>query len=188
MTEEIQEVTISFRYKFEDYKKAFLSNYYRGRIGKSAIFLVSILILAGGGFLAYNIVMSSLSINNLPTILICFGVAIVIIFRPYIALNTIRQQCLTTFEFGHKDYKVSIGNNGIHWKTSNGEQFLSWNIIFKVVEQKDSFCFYQNILEHRIVPKRILDPNQVMLLRKILRTNIGQNYHTQGLNTSKITE
>jgi len=188
MTEEIQEITISFRYEFEDHRKAFLSNYYRGKIGKSSIFLALLLILGTGGLLAYHIIMNSLNINSLPLIVICFGVLFVIIFRPFIVMNTLRQACLTTYQFGKIDYNVSIGKNGIHWKTSTGEQFINWNFIFKAVEQKDAFCFYQNIIEQRIIPKRILEANQVILLRNILKTNIGQKYRVQGLNKSKIAE
>ena len=188
MTEEIQEITISFRYEFEDYKKTFLSNYYKGKIGISAIFLASLLILCAGGLLAYHIIMNSLSINSLPLIVIFFGVSFVLIFRPYFVMNTVRQACLTTYQFGKIDYNVSIGKNGIHWKTSTGEQFISWNFMLKAVEQKDAFCFYQNILENRMIPKRILEANQVTLLRNILRTNIGHKYRIQGLNKSKITE
>ncbi|MHA1923918.1 MAG: YcxB family protein, partial [Candidatus Heimdallarchaeota archaeon] len=56
---------------------------------------------------------------------------------------------------------------------------VDWTFIHKVVEQREAFLFYFNTMEYRIVPKRVMDPNQIASLRNIFYTSIGSKYRTQ---------
>ena len=104
---------------------------------------------------------------------------------PYFATTRIKKQILTTYQFNQIDQAVVINNMGLYWKSTSTELNYKWIQFHKVTEQKEAFCFYVNYLEYRVIPKRILEANQITLLRNILKTNISSKYRTQGIKEKK---
>ncbi|MHA1308874.1 MAG: YcxB family protein [Candidatus Heimdallarchaeota archaeon] len=70
----------------------------------------------------------------------------------------------------------------MYWKTQSGEFNLQWLQIYKVIEQKEAFCFFFNSLEFRIIPKRVLEEDQIKLIRNILIDSIGSRFSIQELS------
>lgn len=187
MTEEIPEVTISFRYEFEDFKKAFLSNYFNAKRSIFLYVMASILMIGTIVFVIFNEPVITINYNDMLFLIMATAILFIAVFRPYAFTNTIRQQCLTTYQYNQIEHIAVLSKNGIHWKTSQSERFINWTFLYKVVEQKDAFCFYLNILEHRIIPKRVLETKQIALIRNIIISSVGPKYKVQGINKKKIT-
>ncbi len=188
MTEEIQELRITFRYKYEDFKKAFLSNFFTNKLIIFSYCLLPIVCGAMFTFIIINDPSSTLSLEELLLVMLFIGIVIISILRPLLELKVIQQQWITSNQFNQNDIIAVINNEGVYMRSVLGEQKYNWMYIYKIIEQKEVFCIYLNSREHRIIPKRVLEVKQVTILRNIVFKNFEKKYFVQGCRKKKITE
>jgi len=179
MAETTPEVTIAFKNTFDDYKKAFMSNYYTNKRNILLLVLVPIMLISVILYVIFNETVPIVSYEDTLFLVIIGAVSIFVIIRPYALTNVLRQKCLTSYQYNQIEHVVVINATIFYWKNSYQEFNVNWTFIHKVVEQREAFLFYLNILDYRIIPKRVMDPNQVSSLRNIIYTSLGSKYSTQ---------
>lgn len=127
------------------------------------VFLLDITtsLLAGVAITHHFLFMFLVLWGSLTTFLIPFGV-----YRQakktYFTDGRIKE--LITYEFTPEALNVQ------------GESFsatLSWNKLYKAVEMKDWILLYQNHLVANLIPKRVLEEEQLHALRTILKAQPG---------------
>ena len=188
MSEEIQELRIIFRYKYEDFKKAFLSSYFNN---KAIIFSYCLLPIIFGGIIVYIFLYdtdASLRLEEWFLIFLFIAFIIIALVRPLSIIKIIQQQWLTSNQYNQNDIITVINNEGVTMSSIFGEQKYLWMYVYKIIEQKETFCIYFNSREYRIIPKRVLEAKQVTILRNFVIKNNVQKYVVQGFRKKKITE
>jgi len=179
MAETTSEVTISFKYNFDDYKKAFISNYYANKRNILLLVLVPVMLIFIVLYVIFNETVPLISYEDTLFLVMFVAVCFFVIIRPYALTNVLRQKCLTSYQYNQIEHIVVINATIFYWKNSYQEFNANWALIHKVVEQKEAFLIYFNTLEYRILPKRVMEPNQIADLCNILYTSIGPKYSTQ---------
>ena len=142
MTEEIQEVTISFKYTFDDYKKAFISAYYANtNILIQLVLVIPIMLIGTILYVIFNETVPIISYEDTIFLVLIGAVSIIFIIRPYTLTNVLRQKCLTTYQYSQTEHVVVINSAKFYWKNIYQEFNVNWNYIHKVVEQREAFLF-----------------------------------------------
>ncbi|MHA1308875.1 MAG: hypothetical protein ACTSSB_15355 [Candidatus Heimdallarchaeota archaeon] len=99
MAETINEFAITFRYKYEDHRKAFIRNYFAQKPVIALLIIGPILLI--GSFVFWLIAKSYIGFNYFEYTLFFLILALFLLFilRPYIALIRIKQQVQTTYQY-----------------------------------------------------------------------------------------
>ncbi|MHA1442816.1 MAG: YcxB family protein, partial [Candidatus Heimdallarchaeota archaeon] len=97
----------------------------------------------------------------------------------------LKHQVRTTYQYGQIDNTAVLNFQGLYWKTPNGEINYQWLKIYKVIEQKEAFCFFFNSRQFIIIPKRVMEEEQIKFLRNMLRDSIGPKFSIQELDKLK---
>jgi len=188
MVEERQEIEISFRYNHEDFKKAFLGNYFSNKTIIFAFSLIPLILGATIVYVVFNEPGQGLVFEELMILVLACGLILVSILRPYSIINKLQQRWNTSFQYNQNEIITIINKEGLYFRTVFGEQKYVWIYVYRIIEQKEAFCFYLNSQEYRVIPKRVLDAEQVLILRNIVIVNSGLKYVVQGFNKKKILE
>ncbi len=188
MAENKQEIEFTFRYEIDDYKKAYLSNYYRNKLVIFALILFPVLFIALFCYIIFNSTPIDITYDDFLIIMLAGAFIFVSLSRPIMIVSQIKHRWVTSMQYNDTEFKVIINNDEIYFENDLGEQRYNWNIIYLVVEQKEAFCFYLNSQEYRVFPKRVLSTEQINTLRYIIFKNIGSKYSIQGLNKKKVLE
>ena len=70
--------------------------------------------------------------------------------------------------------RVEINGDGVKIDAGIASSQHSWQAYVRYVEAKDSFLLYTSPTSFNIIPKRVLQPEQVNELRETLKSNIGR--------------
>ena len=189
MVDEGQEIRISFKYKQEDFNKAFTSNYYTNKMNIFTLLcLIPIILGAIIVYIIFNDPGQGLVYEEYMLLILACGLILVGLLRPYSFIKKLEHRWNTSYQFNKSEIFVVINNDGFYIKTIFGEQRYNWIYIYRIIEQKEAFCFYFNSQEYRVIPKRVLEAEQVIILRDIVIVNCGLKYTVQGFNKKKILE
>lgn len=75
----------------------------------------------------------------------------------------------TTTNAVHEPIAYTFSNAGVHVKGKSFESELSWSNMYKIVETKEYFVFYQNNVVANLVPKKSFDSKeQIHALRSLI--------------------
>ncbi|MHA1441703.1 MAG: hypothetical protein ACTSPK_07580, partial [Candidatus Heimdallarchaeota archaeon] len=151
MDEKTPEVTSTFKYTFDDYKKTFISAYYANKRDLLLLVLVIPIMLIGTIlYVIFNETVPIISYEDTIFLVLIGAVSIIFIIRPYTLTTVLRRKCLTTYQYNQTAHIVVINGTKFYWKNAYQEYNINWNYIHKVVEQREAFCFYLNTLEYRV--------------------------------------
>ena len=167
-------MTVDFQFTLDDYRKAFRAHY---RKGASAFirWMLRLCLVAGILFLLIGVLFvltgqRALNVVLTPFILgaiwlwIGAGVPYQLSARKQFARNPILRE----------QRRVEFSDDGVKTDAGIASSQLSWKAYLRYVESKDSFLLYTSPACFVIVPKRVLQPEQVNELRQLLQTNVGK--------------
>jgi len=185
MNEVGSELVVTFRYQYEDHRKAFLRNYFAQKPIIALLIIGPIILISALVF--WLIAKSYIGFNyfEYTIFFLVLAMFLLLILGPFITLPRIKHQVQTTYQYDQVDHTAGINSQGLYWKTQNGEFNLQWMQIYKVNEQKEAFCFFFNSREFRILPKRVLEEEQIKFLRDLLRDSLGPKFSIQELDKLK---
>jgi len=72
----------------------------------------------------------------------------------------------------HEPIHFEVGNNGVVFRNRRGVTTVNWEGLEKWRESKSSFLLYVQPRLFFVVPKRVLDIDQVAALRELLRSRV----------------
>jgi len=180
-----QEFQIEFDYIIDDYKKSSRSNYYTNKT--TIIFLIVLAPILLGIIILYYLGIISIIINYhrqatvVEMILLLFaGLVFFFFYLGPLSMSVIKRNWETTPVEQHKT-TIVLSEKGIIFQNFFGEHSVSWEYIHKIVELKEFFCIYYNSYYFRLLPKRVLNDENLVIVRNILITNNGKKYSTQGM-------
>ena len=181
----MREKEITFKYIYDDFVKSFINNFYSSKIIILIIILTPILIGLVVALLILKDEPYTISFDEgIILFLICF-LCTYLLTRPLQMIPAVYRKWQTTAN-NQQDITFAISDKGFVIRNLYGTQVLAWNYIFQVVELKNFFCIYINSLEYRILPKRVLKPDEVRTIREILFKNNRSKYHIRGFRLKKI--
>ncbi|MHA1924151.1 MAG: YcxB family protein, partial [Candidatus Heimdallarchaeota archaeon] len=151
MDEVKSELVITFRYRYEDHRKAFLRNYFAQKLIIALLIAVPILLIFA--FVFWLVAKSFIGFTNFEYGLFFFLLTmfLILLLIPFLALIQLKHQVRTTYQYGQIDNTAVLNFQGLHWKTPNGEINYQWLHMYKVIEQKEAFCFFFNSRQFIIV-------------------------------------
>ena len=103
MTEKIQEVRISFNYIQEDYKRAFLSNYYTNRRNIFALCLLPIILGTAVVYIIFNDSRQGLVYEEYMTLILACGITLIVILRPFSFIKILQQRWNTSYQYAQSE-------------------------------------------------------------------------------------
>jgi len=185
MSEVKSELAITFRYKYEDHRKAFIRNYFAQKLIIAVLIAIPILLVVM--LVLWLTTRNFVGYSNFEYVLffILLALFLIILLLPFLALIQLKHKVRTTYQYGQTDNTAVFNSQSLYWKTPNGEINVQWIKIYKVVEQKEAFCFFFNSREFIIIPKRVLEEEQIKFLRNLLRECIGFKFSIQELDKLK---
>ena len=188
MTEEIYGLEFTFNYEHDDFKKSMLSILF----SKERIILSLILSTIVFGLAILYVIVNDLALSvdfeDALFLILILGFILIMNLRSLIAVRQLKLKWFTSQKYNRDEYKVTINDAGIFFSSISGNLNCYWGYVYKVIEQKEAFCVYMNSHEYKLIPKRVLDVEQIQNLRKIFFMKIGLLYSIQGFNKKKILE
>jgi hypothetical protein len=166
---------VNFQFTLDDYRNAFRAHFQKGasvftrcalRLGLviGALFLLAGILLVITGQRALNVVLVPILIGAF-WIWLGTGKIFMLSARSRFAKNpTLREP--SRVEFNDDGGKSDAG-----FACSQAE----WKAYLRYVESKDTFLIYTSPACFVIVPKRVLQPEQVDELRQLFQTHIGKD-------------
>ena len=165
---------IEFQFTLDDYRKAFRAHIKKGAsaftrwilrlcIPFGAFLLLGGISLLMNGQRAMNVVLPPFALGAL-WIWIGMGGSYWLSARKQFAKNPALRQ----------PRRVEINDAGVQIDAGVASSQQSWQAYVRYVESKDSFLLYTSPACFNIVPKRVLQPEQVNELRETLKSNIGK--------------
>lgn len=71
--------------------------------------------------------------------------------------------------------RIEFNDEGVKTDSEIASSQVSWKAILRYVESKDAFLLYTSPACFAIVPKRVLQAEQVDELRRLFQTHIGKD-------------
>jgi hypothetical protein len=166
---------VHFQFTLDDYRNAFHAHF---RKGASALtrWTLKVGLVIGVFFLLAGILLFITGQRALNVVLVPFllgalwawigtGKTYQLSARSQFAKNpTLREP--RTIEFNEDGEKTDAGI---------ASSQMSWKVYLRYVESKDTFLLYTSPACFVIIPKRVLRPEQMTVLRRLLQTHIGKD-------------
>ena len=168
-------MTIEFQFTLDDYRNAFRAHY---RKGASALirWTLRLCLVAGVAFLLIGIlfVITGQRALNVALPPFLFGA-----FWTWVGMGGSYQLSART-QFTRspalrEPRRVEFSDDGVKTDAGMASSQASWKAYLRYVESKDTFLLYTSPACFVIVPKRVLQPEQVDELRRLLQAHVGSD-------------
>ena len=186
MQSETLEVRLEFEYIIDDYKEEAKSKYYTNKAIIALLVLFSPALLAVIIFYFLGIISlfvpTPRTATALELILLLFtGIVLAVFYlAPYLGRTSLNGVWSTT-PIGRKKQIVKINPECISFANIYGEKVYPWGHIFQVIEMKDFFVIYFNVSERNIIPKRVMNEDEIEQTINIISSVSNVKYGKQGL-------
>ena len=165
---ERQMIAAEFQLTSDDYAEAQL-NHFIQHLGKKLILYIFVL----GAALAVTLLIALTDPAKRSEMLpawIFFGAVLLLIFL-------LRSKVLYRMQFNrtkalHFPINFEAGDGGVVFRSQRGESTTRWEAFEKWRESKSSFLLYTQPRLFFVVPKRVLDIDQVAALRELLKSRV----------------
>jgi len=167
-------MTLQFQFTLEDYRNAFQAHLKKGAsfwtrmmlklctVGGTIMLLIVILFLVTGQRSA-NVFLPPLLVGAL-WVWLGMGGTYMVSARNQFAKNPALRE----------PRRLEIDDAGIKTDAGIASSQTSWKAYLRFVESKDAFLLYTSPACFNIIPKRVLQPQQVDELREVLNRNVGK--------------
>ncbi|NHJ85793.1 MAG: YcxB family protein [Asgard group archaeon] len=164
---ENNKLTISYNVEFSDIKRIYIENYYTNVIYLALTILSALGLLSSIALLLNIYFTSTFGTYQIVFIISVMAIFTIFILRPIISIPRIKSIWYSSSKIP-KNYNLVLSKNNITYNRSFGQMVYPWDILYQIVEQKSAFCFYLSSQEYFIIPKRVLNDEQIILLREII--------------------
>ncbi len=182
INDESQEIQVNFNYIIDDFKKAILS-FYSNAKAILALAYISLVII---GFTVLFTIFDDTTIT-FDEIFIVISTSAFFIFLfliPLLAIPGIKKTWKTT-AFGFHVITFTLNDKEIVFRSLLSEVVIPMEYVYKIVELKGFFRIFYNSSEHRILPKRVLNEEELQAIKSILKRNCALKYETIGIRKEK---
>ena len=166
---------LNFQFTLDDYRNAFRAHYRKGASAftrwmlKLVLVVGVLLILVGVLFLitgqrALNVVLTPFLLGAFWTWL-GMGMTYRRSARAQFTKNPVLRE----------PRRVEFSDDGVTTDAGIASSQVSWKAFLRYVESKETFILYTSPACFVIVPKRVLQPDQVNELRRLFQTHIGKD-------------
>jgi hypothetical protein len=166
---------VNFQFTLDDYRNAVRTHY---RKGASAYrrWMLRLVLVIGVLLLLAGILMVITRQGPLTTALppLFLGAAWTWIGTGKIYLLSARNQ-FVKIPAVRGPRRVEFSDDGVNTDAGIASSQLSWKALLRYVESSDTFLLYTSPGCFAIVPKRVLQPEQVNELRRLLQTHVGKD-------------
>lgn len=163
--------TLHVVYTLKDLQNGALANFQKGRAYKSTLLILFL-------FLLYLLVFGYALIESYNWLMAIFGplslfLLILLLFVLYSLFLVPKRDFKRNTGF-LDEFKITINNNSIKYKSKKVELETPWSQYTKYVETDDVFLFFLNKASYHLIPKRALNPTQMAELKKLAKEKIGK--------------
>lgn len=167
-------MTIEFQFTLDDYRKAFRAHIKKGASGFTRWLMR--FSLAGGVFFLLMGILFLLTGQRAPKVML--PPLLIGAFWIWIGMGgtywlAAKRQFAKNPSL-RQPRRVEINDAGVQIDAGVSSSSQTWQAYVSYVESKDSFLLYTSPACFNIIPKRILQPEQVNELRETLKSNIGR--------------
>ena len=166
---------VNFQFTVDDYLNAFRAHY---RKGASAFtrWMLRLVLVVGVLFLLLSVLFVITGQRALNVVLPPFlfgavwtwagmGNTYLLSARSQFAKNPVLRE----------PRRIEFSDDGVKTDSGIASSKVSWKAILRYVESSDTFLLYTSPACFAIVPKRVLQPEQVNELRRLFQTHIGKD-------------
>jgi hypothetical protein len=166
---------VNFQFTLDDYRNAFRTHYRKGASAytrwmlKLTLIIGVLLLLAGvllviTGQRALGVVLPPVLVGALWTWL-GMGKTYLLSARSQFKKSPVLRE----------PRRIEFSDDGVKTDSGIASSQVSWKAILRYVESSDTFLLYTSPACFAIVPKRVLQPEQVIELRQLFQTHIGKD-------------
>ena len=171
----LDSMILNFQFTLDDYRNAFRAHYRKGasayrRWMRRLVLAIGILLLLTGVLMVITR-QGPLSAAIPPLIL---GAAWTWIGMGKTYLLSARSQFATNPAL-RGPRRVEFSDDGVNTDAGIASSQVRWKAFLRHVESKDTFLLYTSPACFVVVPKRVLQPEQVDELRRLLQTHVGKD-------------
>lgn len=168
-------MTIHFQFTLDDYRKAFRAHLRKGASASTRwalkLFLVIGVILLLAGILLLVTGQRALNVVLVPFLLGAFWIwyGLGAAYQLSAKKQFVKSPAL------REPRSVEFSDSGVKTDAGVASSQVSWQAYIRYVESKDTFLIYTSPACFVIIPKRVLQPEQITELRRLLQTHIGKD-------------
>ncbi|HEX3103218.1 MAG TPA: YcxB family protein [Terriglobales bacterium] len=166
---------VNFQFTLDDYRNAFRTHY---RKGASAFtrWMLRLVLVVGVLFLLLSVLFVITGQRALNVVLppFLFGAFWAWVGMGKTYLLSARSQFAKSPAL-REPRRVEISDDGVKTDSGIASSQVSWKGILRYVESSDTFLLYTSPACFAIVPKRVLQPEQVTELRELLPNHIARD-------------
>jgi hypothetical protein len=166
---------INFQFTLDDYRNAFRAHYRNGasayrRWMQRLVLVIGVLLLLASILMVIN---RQGPLNAaLPPFLL--GAAWIWVGMGKTYLLSARSQFAKSPAL-REPRRIEFNDEGVKTDSGIASSHVSWKAFLRYVESSDTFLLYTSPACFAIVPKRVLQPEQVNELRRLSQTHIGKD-------------
>jgi hypothetical protein len=166
---------VNFQFTLDDYRNAFRAHY---RKGASAFirWMLKLALVVGVLFLLLSVLFVITGQRALNVVLPPFllGAFWIWVGMGKTYLLSARSQFAKSPAL-HEPRRIEFNDDGVKTDSGIASSQVSWKAILRYAESSDTFLLYTSPACFSIVPKRVLQPEQVNELRRLFQTHIGKD-------------
>jgi hypothetical protein len=166
---------VNFQFTLADYRNAFRAHYRKGA-SVFARWMLKLVLVVGALFLLLSVLFvitgqRALNVVLPPFLLGAFwiwigmGKTYLLSARSQFAKNPVLRE----------PRRIEFNDDGVKTDSGIASSQAEWKAYLRYVESKDTFLIYTSPACFVIVPKRVLQPEQVNELRQLFQTHIGKD-------------
>jgi hypothetical protein len=171
----LNSMTVNFQFTLDDYRNAFRAHY---RKGASAYrrWMLRLVLVIGVLFLLLSVLFVITGQRALNVVLPPFLLGA---FWAWIGMG-MTYQLSARNQFAkspalREPRRIEFNDEGVKTDAGIASSQASWKAFLRYVESTDTFLLYTSPTCFAIVPKGVLQPEQVNELRRLLQTHIGKD-------------
>lgn len=171
----LDSMILNFQFTLDDYRNAFRAHYRKGASAFTRWMLIVVLVV-GVLFLLLSVLFVITGQRALNVVLppLFLGA-----FWTWIGMG-MTYQLSARNQFAkspalREPRRIEFTDEGVKTDSGMASSQVSWKALLRYAESSDTFLLYTSPACFAIVPKRVLQPEQVNELRRLLQTHVGKN-------------
>ena len=165
-------VIVNYKLNYDDTLKAFFELYFSNIIN-----IISLIASVLGLLLSIALAILMIVVKEEGTYPEIFFYVIGLIFlifllRPLTYIPRVRAIWNTKMKIP-KEFSWEFTSEQLVYTSKFGQLIYSWNIFYRISEQKNSFSFFVSLAEYYVIPKRVLDEEQIKNLRSLIQLSVN---------------
>lgn len=168
-------MTLHFQFTLDDYRNAFRAHYQKGA-SKLTRWTMKLLLVVGVIFFLFGILLF-LSGQRAPNVVLfpfLIGAFWIWIGSGRAYIFSAKKQFAKAPAL-REPRTIELNDEGMTTDAGVASSKTSWKAYVRFVESKDSFLLYTSPACFNIIPKRVLQPEQVTELRQLLQAHVGKD-------------